>query len=98
VRPNPRLQPKVLACAALVVAIGALVLKLAVAPLYKMYDAEECHGAYARAHSRADTARVDLHPFAAPSDPRNGRCGEVRALQASTPAEIPALRQDDEDL
>jgi hypothetical protein len=89
---------RILLAAALVLAIGALVVKLAAAPLYARYDAEECRRAYSRSGTLADTARVDLHPYAATSGPKNRRCGEVRARNASSQADIPAIRQPNEEL
>ena len=80
----------------IVLAMAALLLKLAAAPLYGRYNASECRSAYARAHNIADTARVDLHPYGAVRGPSR-RCGEVRARTLRAPADISALRRPSED-
>lgn len=59
------------------------------APLYPRYSAPECLEAYARARTRADTARVDLHPYVPAWATRaRHRCGEVRAVHADSAANI----------
>lgn len=89
---SPRLSTKAslkaLASVALVVLIGALAVKLALAPLYQRYSAEQCRQAYASARTRADTIAVDFRPYASPLGGRNPRCGQTRVA-----AEITALRQ-----
>jgi hypothetical protein len=51
---------KVLLAIGLVIAIALLWLKLATAPLYALYDASDCHAAYARSRTLGDSARLDL--------------------------------------
>jgi hypothetical protein len=75
----------------LVIAIVLLALKLATAPLFAVYDASDCQAAYARAHTLADSARVDLHPYKASARAGKRRCGEVRARRVITAADIPTL-------
>lgn len=59
-------------------------------PLYPRYTADECLGAYDRASTRADTARIDLHPYVGGGGPPAAhRCGEVRARRATTLADLP---------
>lgn len=78
----------------LVLALVLLATKLATAPLNEVYSADECRLAYARAHTRDDIARVDLHPYAGPADGGRHRCGEVRpSIVAGNPANIAALLQ-----
>jgi hypothetical protein len=79
----PRL--KLLASAAVVAAFVAIAVKLALAPLYGMYDADECRAAYARAGTLADSLRIDLHPYDNPMTPGRSRCGEFRTLRTSEP-------------
>ena len=68
----------VLALSVLLVAIAAGV-AVAKAPLYARYTADECRGAYLRAKTMGDTARVDAHPYLAATGPRaRRRCGELR--------------------
>ena len=88
---------RVLVSISLVLVIGAFVMKLATAPLYARYSAHECQDAYSRARSRADTARLDLHPYAA-GDTGRHTCGEVRGVTVSAPADLSALRLPDEEL
>jgi hypothetical protein len=86
----PRLR--LLAAAALVAAFVVLAVKLALAPLYGMYDADECRAAYAKAATMSDTLRVDLHPYASPLVPERRRCGEVRTRPASDPSDLIVAR------
>ena|ERR1051325_9962935 len=80
--------------ALVVVAISIAGFKLVTGPLYAAYTAQECTDAYAKAKSTADSARVDLHPYA-PADPVTGipdrtprvsrdRCILVRGAKART--------------
>jgi hypothetical protein len=89
---------KILLALGLSIAIAALVLRLATAPLYANYDAHDCERAYARSHTIADSARVDLHPFAVARGAPKRTCGEVRGRHVSTPSDISALRQPNEEL
>lgn len=89
---------KVLLAIGLVIVITLLALKLATAPLYAVYDTADCHSAYARSHTIGDSARVDLHPYKVSGAPGRHTCGEVRGRPVSTPADISALRQPDEEL
>jgi hypothetical protein len=50
---------------ALLAVIVAIVAFLALAPLHRVYSADECRDAYARARTLGDTARIDLHRYAA---------------------------------
>ena len=76
---------KVLVSAAVVVALLTIGLVLVAAPLHRPYTIMECSSAYARAHSRADTARVDLHRLTDESGARDDRrCGSTRTV-ASQP-------------
>jgi len=84
---------KALASVALVALIGALVVKLALAPLWQRYSTEECGEAYARARTRADTVAVDFRPYASPLGGRKARCGGTRVLRPNNATEITALRQ-----
>jgi hypothetical protein len=84
---------RILVSVGIALAIAAVVIKLALAPFYGSYTAAECHAAYARANTRADTARLDLHPYARPDDAARHVCGEVRAPAVDSPANISALRQ-----
>ena len=88
---------KALASVALLALIGALVLKLTLAPLYERYSAKQCQHAYASAHTRADTVAVDFRPYASPLGGRNPRCGEIRVVRPSDASDITALRQPDEE-
>ena len=83
---------KILACIGLLVVVGLVAMKLALAPVYDRYDAAECRAAYAHARSLADSLRVDLHPYASPDGGRNPRCGEIRVTPASE-SQILSLRQ-----
>lgn len=77
--------------AALAVVVAAFVAGLAIiqAPLYGRYSAEECHRAYRDATTRGDTARIDLHPYAAARGHKGKRrCGEVRAQLVATETDI----------
>ena len=69
---------KRVASVALVIVAAVLIAKLALAPLYTRYDANQCREAYARARTRADTVAVDFRPYKSPYGGRNPRCGEVR--------------------
>jgi hypothetical protein len=89
---------KFLIALGLVIAIALLALKLASAPLYAVYDASDCHSAYSRSRTLADSARVDLHPYNASGGASRHTCGEVRARRVITPADISALRQPNEEL
>jgi hypothetical protein len=89
---------KVLLAIGLVIAIVLLTLKLATAPLYAVYDASDCHSAYARSRTLGDSARIDLHPYKASGAASKHTCGEVRARRVIAPADISALRQPDEKL
>ena len=84
---------KALASVALVTLIGALVVKLTLAPLYQRYSAEECRKGYASARTRADTVAVDFRPYTSPLGGRNPRCGEIRVGRPSDATGITALRQ-----
>jgi hypothetical protein len=74
---------KILGSIGLLIVLGLLILKLALAPLYDRYTAHECSEAYANAQTLADSIRVDMHPFASPRGGSNPRCGETRAVPAS---------------
>ncbi len=80
---------KIVASLGLLTVLGFIVMKLALGPFYARYDERECQAAYARAHSLADTLRVDLHPYASRLPGRNPRCGETRAVIASGPLASP---------
>src|SRR5438128_859818 len=54
-----------------VVAISLAGFRLVTAPLYRAYTAQECDEAYAKAKTAADSARIDLHPYAM-ADPVTG--------------------------
>jgi len=77
---------------AVAVFIAALVLKLATAPLYAVYDAHDCRQAYARARTLGDTVRVDLHLLAGPGHVRH-TCGEVRGRTVGSAVDISGLRR-----
>ena len=78
----------------LLLVLVAVVLKLVAAPLYAVYDAEDCQRAYARARTVRDSARVDLHPYATASGaPGRHRCGEVRTVRSVTASDISAPRE-----
>lgn len=66
-------------------AVALLVAAMANGPLYRAYSFEGCRQAYARALSRDDTARVDLHRYRPERDNRRvrHRCGEIRAVVAT---------------
>jgi hypothetical protein len=80
-----------LASVGILIILGLVAIKLTFAPLYKRYDDADCHEAYTRARTLADTLRVDLHPYASPAGGRNPRCGEVRAQRPASPSDISAL-------
>jgi hypothetical protein len=86
-----RLDPKTVISAALIVAICFLGLKLAAGPLYAAYDADGCTRAYSRAHSRADSSRIDLHPYKKSVADRRGQCVQVRGQHSASTVIIPAL-------
>lgn len=75
----------------LLLAIVAVVLTLATAPLYSRYEPAECEAAYRGARTLADTLRIDLHPAHSAMNGKRGRCGEVRAQPVSA-ALISAIR------
>jgi hypothetical protein len=89
---------RILVSLGLGLAAAAIVVKLALAPLYGRYTAAECHEAYARANTPGDTARLDLHPYEGPDDRGRHVCGEVRAPAVESPADISALRQPNDEL
>jgi protein-S-isoprenylcysteine O-methyltransferase Ste14 len=72
----------------IVATIAGFVATLANAPLYKWYNAEECRDAYASARTRADTARVDLHPYRKAHVVAKAYCGEVRMARLDSPGRI----------
>jgi len=76
----------------LLLVLTALVLKLVSAPLNAVYDAQDCQRAYARSRTIRDSARVDLHPYAASGAQGRHTCGESRAVRALTPFDISAAR------
>ena len=76
------------ASVAIVLLLAAFVVKLALAPLYGRFDADQCHRAYAAAHTRGDTARVDSHPYRAATGPANQRCSTTRGVTATATADI----------
>ena len=82
----------------LILVLATLVLKLVAAPLNAVYDAHDCEQAYARSRTIHDSARVDLHPYAASGAQGRHTCGEVRASRSATPTDIPAIRQPNEEL
>ncbi|MGH7678887.1 MAG: hypothetical protein ACRENU_10505 [Gemmatimonadaceae bacterium] len=87
-----RINTRFLKIAASVAAVGAfaaIALKLATGPLYARYDANECREAYSKALTRADTARVDLHPYGRGGDSQKHRCGEVRSVVVATDSVMP---------
>ena len=80
---------QIIAVVAVVAVAGAAGAVVAQGPLYGRYSAEECRRAYASATTRADTARVDLHPHAAPyGRGAMHRCGEVRARLVASESEL----------
>jgi hypothetical protein len=88
---------KVLASIVVTIAIGVFVLKLATAPLYARYDADQCRRAYARARTHTDSAMVDLHPYKGSPPGVDHRCGETRAVHPNSVTDIPGLRQLNEE-
>lgn len=84
---------RILASIVLVTAMCGLWLKLATAPLYARYDADECSRAYSHARTHADSGRVDLHPFKGADDRKRHTCKEVRVRSFDGTFEIPGLRQ-----
>jgi hypothetical protein len=78
----------------LVLAMLAVAVKLAFAPLYRRYDARQCREAYAAARTHAESVAVDLHPYGARHESRNRRCGETRAV----PVDTLRLGRPDEEL
>jgi hypothetical protein len=62
----------------LLLVLVVVMVKLATAPLYASYTANECHGAYDDARSLHDTLRIDLHPLQSEDRGVRHRCGEVR--------------------
>lgn len=72
----------------LIVAICALALKLVSGPFYRRYDAAECLRAYSRAHTHADSGRIDLRPYTG-----KGRCVEVRGQHTVSSIDLPGIRQ-----
>jgi hypothetical protein len=72
--------------AAILVVLAGIGIALVAAPLFRPYSAAECAAAYAEAHTRGDTARIDLRRHRSDVGLRNNeRCGSVRAV-ASQPA------------
>ena len=82
------LSKQLIASLVLITVIGGVVLFLSLAPLHRVYDADECREAYARARSATDTAHVDLHRYAAPAGSPNRRCGELRGVQGDTSSKL----------
>lgn len=69
------------AAAALLVAIVALVAKLALSPYHRVHTAEECHAALAVARTRVDSIAVSFKPF---DDGNRGvdlRCSHVLTIR-----------------
>ena len=80
---------KSLASVVLLLALAAIGVALAGAPLHRRYTADECRAAYAGARSQTDSAHIDLRRYV----PRSGalsnrRCGEVRAVAIDSSADI----------
>jgi len=76
----------------LLLVLTAIVVRLASAPLYAVYDAHDCQRAYSRARTIADTARVDLHPFVGSAGAVRSRCGELRTRRNLGPADVAGVR------
>ena len=76
----------------LLLVLAAVVIRLASAPLYAVYDSRDCQRAYARARTIADTARVDLHPFAARAGDARRRCGEIRTRRNLSPTDVAGVQ------
>ncbi len=80
---------RVIASLTIVTLLVAGVATLVSGPLYRRLNAGECAAAYAQAHTRADTARVDLHPYlSAAGATGDHRCGEVRAVATTNVVNI----------
>lgn len=69
--------------------IGVLVSKLALAPFWDRYNAEECRKAYAEARTRMDTVKVDFRPSG--SSRSRSRCSEVRGVSIDSAHQLPGL-------
>jgi hypothetical protein len=82
---------KIVGSVILVTAACAFVLKLIGGPLYARYTADECKRAYSRAHTFADSGRVDLHPYQGTSNLRRSYCSEIRGAAMTRMASIPVL-------
>jgi hypothetical protein len=78
------ISKQLIASLVLIAVIGGIVLFLSLAPLHRVYDADECRDAYARARSVTDTAQVDLHRYAALPGAPYRRCGELRGVHADS--------------
>ena len=80
---------KILVSAAILVVLLGIGLALAAAPLYTPYTAVECTAAYAKARSRADTAKIDLHRVRVePGIRGDRRCGATRAVASQPTADL----------
>ena len=66
-----------LAAAVLVVAIGAIVAKLALSPFHDVYTTEQCRAAYAAAKTRVDSIAVSFKPFDDDDGAVDRRCSSV---------------------
>lgn len=77
-----RAGTKYLAGTALAVAVGVIVFRLAMAPLWGTYTPSQCREAYAHATSLGDTLRVDLRKYRGTGRMKSS-CSELRAVAAN---------------
>lgn len=72
----------------LVVVIGALVARLALAPYHQVLTADECRAAYAGARSHADSVAVSFKPFDDGDNAVDRRCATVLTVREISAAEF----------
>ena len=85
------LDSKTVVSAALLAAICFLGLKLAAGPLYAAYDADGCTRAYSRARTRADSSRIDLHPYKKSVADKRGQCVQIRGQHSDSTISVRTL-------
>ncbi|BAH40416.1 MAG TPA: hypothetical protein DGD08_05020 [Gemmatimonas aurantiaca] len=72
--------------AGLLLALGFFAYRLAIAPVHAVSSASACDGAYARAHTRADSIAVDLLSYPDPAGYGvDRRCGTRESSVAVRP-------------
>jgi hypothetical protein len=71
----------------LLIAIGAIVGKLALTPFHHVHTAEECRAAYAAARTRTDSVAVSFKPFDDGNRAVDTRCSSVLGVRELSSAQ-----------